>query len=500
LVNFLHIPKTGGTSVVRGRDEKPLLSPLNILNHSYVVHGPGIPNPIYDAASPEAFAQTIRKADLQGDVFSVVRNPFSWFVSYMGHAGGWNPEYGDSSTHPDYKEANTSFECLLKKIANRDGSGKWPQNIWPNRKFLFCQLFDSEGDFVPDWLCHQETLDVDLAALAAHYGIKYAPGKRMRDGKNGRGWKSYYTPALIELVWDVWGREIALYGYTFGGYDKRIAIIPRGRIPEAKNRAKYNWKADTLTVKSPPAKKVLFLHVPKTGGTYIGQVNEKGWFKDCVVSPIKSLGHRCLSANPKQTTFICQGEGEKKILCLDISETTWHYIFSIVRNPFSWLVSFANATGVTGYTYENNQITDTENLSFEKKKERFVGFVKHRCQEKEFWPNRGPLFRQLFSDTWDFLPDYICRTETLDADLQAMAGFFHLQYNRKDRMRVGVKVDYRQFYTKETIDLVLSTWGKECELYGYSFEGCDVSKAIIKNRVSLEDKQKAKAHMGKGGA
>ena len=51
---------------------------------------------------------------------------------------------------------------------------------------------------------------------------------------------------------------------------------------------------------------------------------------------------------------------------------------------------------------------------------------------------------------------------------------------------MGKHNDYRTYYTDSLIDLVAETWGRELKLFGYTFDGLDVSMAILKKFVDKE--------------
>jgi len=126
---FIHIPKTGGTYVSQSESEKrPVIWPFVNLGHCCIIDEEKEKN-IFPPVTI-GFTQTKSLSFVQKYyVFSVVRNIYSWLVSYTGHAGGWNKKYFDT-IHYDYKNAQKGFEYLIKTIANRD-------NPWPLSKIYF---------------------------------------------------------------------------------------------------------------------------------------------------------------------------------------------------------------------------------------------------------------------------------------------------------------------------------------------------------------------------
>jgi hypothetical protein len=237
---FLHVPKTGGTYLTqRGTGHQPVL-PVRYLGHYYVVDRMDIPNPIYYPHSPQYYYRTILLEEIQKyEIISTVRNIFSWLVSYAWHAGGWNPKYNDAD-HYDYAIANKGFEYLVKTIANREDN-------WPNRKFIHCQFFCSNGELIVDWISHNESLDKDLEILADVYNLPFAPREKQRVGHD-TDYRTYYTDELIDLVNKTWGRELDLFGYEFDGPKQGPNLLHQAITSTTKQRIQYIFDKDELVV------------------------------------------------------------------------------------------------------------------------------------------------------------------------------------------------------------------------------------------------------------
>lgn len=239
---FLHIPKTGGTYLVQlESDNNPVISPLKYLGHHWVVRSLRRLDPVYP---PQGFRPTfvLDKGTLRPYfVFTTVRNPFSFLVSYMWHAGGLNPKYHDPD-HYDFANARKGFEYLLKTIVNRD-------EPWPSRKLIHAQLFCDDGDLIVDWINHNESLDDDLKLMAELLGVNYRQREPQRVGR-ADDYRSYYTDDLIDLVKNTWGRELMLFGYDFEGKCARTAVL-QGKVIQAQKRGiKYLWECDELRIDS----------------------------------------------------------------------------------------------------------------------------------------------------------------------------------------------------------------------------------------------------------
>lgn len=220
-VAFIHIPKTGGTYVGKVYEN------LNYLGHSCVINTKEEQKPSRYPPAIGILRTVYYKEISDYYVFSIVRNPFEWLVSYAAHAGGWNPIYCDKN-HYDYINANKGFDYLVKSIADRT-------DTWPNRNLLFFQLFSDDGKFITDRLLKTETLDADLSILASDFNIVYKKINRQRVGVHDK-YKTYYTDRLIDIVQNIWKQELNLFGYDFDGVIE--SNIPFNR---SINKIKYSY-------------------------------------------------------------------------------------------------------------------------------------------------------------------------------------------------------------------------------------------------------------------
>lgn len=237
---FLHIPKTGGTYLVqRESDDDPVISPMSYLGHCCAINNPADAGKVYPPKGylPNYF---FKKSILRRyAVFSTVRNPYSILVSWMHHAGGLNPKYVNPDGY-DYEMARKGFDYFLKTVAER-------AEPWPNRRLIHTQLFSDDGDLVVDWINRNETLDDDVAAFAAAHHATYRQRERQRVGVR-EDYRTFYTDELAELVAQVWGRELWLFGYDLDGVVPGRGVLHRAVAPAQKAAIRYDYAADRLVV------------------------------------------------------------------------------------------------------------------------------------------------------------------------------------------------------------------------------------------------------------
>ena len=221
-IGFVHIPKNAGTYINSLKTQFPFLNFNHVLGR----------DDRSDKFCPVGLTPIKINKLKNYFLFSSIRNPFSFFVSYYHHVIG-NPGH-ENLNHYDYKVAIQGFEPFLKSITNRNDK-------WPSRKFLFPQLFD-QGQFpVIDYLIRNETIHADLESLFALYNCTYIKKEKQRAAvKNELSY--YYSQELIDLVNDIYSRELFLFGYTFDSY-----ALPELNLKDFKlNNVRYCYESDTI--------------------------------------------------------------------------------------------------------------------------------------------------------------------------------------------------------------------------------------------------------------
>jgi hypothetical protein len=198
LIGHIHVPKTGGTYT------SSLQNVLPHINFSHVL----VRNDRSDKYCPVGFTPIAPKKVNGFYLFSNVRNPLTFLISYYHHVKGFvgykNPN------HWDYEYAQQGFDYLVKIVLNRTDK-------WPGRKFLFPQLFDQEGICIIDRINRTETLDEDLKSLCKEFGLEFKSKERKRVAPKKKTPEEYYSNVLYDEVVNVYSREMQMFGYE--GFD-----------------------------------------------------------------------------------------------------------------------------------------------------------------------------------------------------------------------------------------------------------------------------------------
>jgi hypothetical protein len=216
------------------------------------------------------------------------------------------------------------------------------------------------------------------------------------------------------------------------------------------------------TDSNPTGPAAQFIHIPKTGGTFVAQAENGG---HGIIFPMRPLGHATLVDRDWELFWDVPAPfGEAQ--AIPLSEVDQQIVFSNVRNIFSFLVSYLHhaAGRVARYRNEHHYDFSIANRGFDY-------LVKSISDRELIWPSRKFVHYQLFSQPSGIsVVDWINCTATLDRDLRDMAQYFAIGYRAGKPQREGPRADYRSYYSDALVDLVSETWRREIALFGFNFD------------------------------
>jgi hypothetical protein len=207
---FVHIAKTGGTSVrsalqsLRWRD--PWYYPMFLCSRLSHLSGHRLgskfPRHSRIVAAKEMLPETFFNGLFK---FAIVRNPWDLQVSSYHHIRRERPH-------------------LIAHIEDFDQFIRWKFD--PERPYQYHidtsiqsqldYLVDLQGSILVDFIGHYETLSDDFGEIIQRIGVKHLqlPHKRKATDRK-KDYRSYYSDDLARLVGDYFSKDIESLGYSF---------------------------------------------------------------------------------------------------------------------------------------------------------------------------------------------------------------------------------------------------------------------------------------------
>jgi len=206
---FVHIAKTGGTSVrgalnrYRWRDPYYLPQWIASKMSAWTGHQVGIKLPRHAKAItaqemlPREFYDSLFK-------FAFVRNPWDLQVSSFHHI---------RRERPHLMKPDETFEHFLKRKLDPDRPWQYhvDTSITPQSDYLV----DLSGSLIVDYVGRYENLAADFQHCCNVIGIAPPGLPHKRKAEDRSRYRNYYSEETQELVRAHFERDIALFGYEF---------------------------------------------------------------------------------------------------------------------------------------------------------------------------------------------------------------------------------------------------------------------------------------------
>jgi hypothetical protein len=152
---------------------------------------------------------------------------------------------------------------------------------------------------------------------------------------------------------------------------------------KAKNKTTKTYKL----IKSRDTK-AIFLHCPKTGGSYINQHESRAI---PILSNVDDWGHATVHSVKGRNPFYNYKDTRINPTYLE-KEIGSRKVITVVRNHFDWLVSYYyHAGGDPKNKYYNPNHYDSHAAA-----KGFEYLVRSICDRDDVWPNKNFIFRQTF--------------------------------------------------------------------------------------------------------
>ncbi|MCG6898045.1 MAG: sulfotransferase family protein [Thiocapsa sp.] len=208
---FVHIAKTGGTSVraalegLRWRD--PWYWPMFLCSRLSHLSGHRIATKLPRHAKAIAAKEMLPKAYFdQLFKFAFVRNPWDLQVSSFHHI---------RRERPQYLGGHADFEGFLRwKL---DPERPYQYHLDTSIELQSDYLIDLRGRLIVDFIGRYERLQEDFETACEHIGIPVPALPHARRATDRRqDYRLYYTDATAELVARHFSADLELLGYRFG--------------------------------------------------------------------------------------------------------------------------------------------------------------------------------------------------------------------------------------------------------------------------------------------
>jgi hypothetical protein len=207
---FVHIAKTGGTSVraslQRLRRRDPWYWPMFLCSRFSHLSGHRIATKLPRHAKIVA-AKEMLPRDFFDELFkfAFVRNPWDLQVSSFHHI---------RRERPQYLGGHADFEGFLRWKLDQQRPYQYHLNT--SIELQSDYLIDLRGDLVVDFIGRYERLETDFAEACRRIGIARPDLSHKRKATDRQqDYRSYYSDATAELVGEHFRRDIELLGYSF---------------------------------------------------------------------------------------------------------------------------------------------------------------------------------------------------------------------------------------------------------------------------------------------
>lgn len=132
-----------------------------------------------------------------------------------------------------------------------------------------------------------------------------------------------------------------------------------------------------------------------------------------------------------------------------------YFKFAFVRNPFDRFVSYCAFMTRNADLFQREPRAVMEHLLFNEPPEQHILFQ--------------PQHTVLTDDNGRLLTDMVGRVEDMQASYDTICGRIGIPSRTLDQVNSSTRGDYRKYYTQALVDGVAARYGRDLELFGYTF-------------------------------
>ncbi|MEJ5347150.1 MAG: sulfotransferase family 2 domain-containing protein [Desulfosoma sp.] len=206
---FVHIPKTGGTSIrvaLRGyKWRDPYRIPLSLCSRLSALFGHRLACKLPRHAKAIAAKEMLPREFFDSLFkFAFVRNPWDLQVSSFHHI---------RRERPHLMQGFSTFEDFLKYKLDPDRPYVFHFDVSIERQSDY--LVDLDGSLIVDFVGRYERFEQDFHEACQRIGIQTPRLPHKRRAADRRDYRAYYTDETAELVARHFQKDIELFGYHF---------------------------------------------------------------------------------------------------------------------------------------------------------------------------------------------------------------------------------------------------------------------------------------------
>ena len=199
-----------------------------------------------------------------------------------------------------------------------------------------------------------------------------------------------------------------------------------------------------------PKIKVLFIHIPKTGGTSVERYLQNKFNVNLFKENLYSIHETFNNHSYQHMTY---NEIYNNRIRFNVKFDNLSIIFAVVRNPYERLIS---ELFYRKFINTKMNAKDVENI-----------LIKYIISNNDYDNHKIPQHIFLLNSNGRINPNIkILRTETLDQDMKNI-GYDDFNTNQKFTCTQRNKINYYKLLTKKSINIINKFYEKDFELLSY---------------------------------